>query len=122
MSQLERIYKLDRLLRRKQAPTKRDILTTFEISPAQFKRDLEFMRDRLGAAITFEAGTGGYRYSSTDFNLPGLWFSDSEVYSMLLMHALLEQLQPGLVREQLEPFEAKLKALLGKGRRGGDSI
>jgi len=122
MSQLERIYKLDRLLRRKQAPTKRDILQTFEISPAQFKRDLEFMRDRLGAAITFEPGTGGYRYSSTDFNLPGLWFSESEVYSMLLMNAVLEQLQPGIVREQLAPFEARLKVLIGNSRRGADSI
>jgi predicted DNA-binding transcriptional regulator YafY len=122
MSQLERIYKLDRLLRRKQAPRKREILETFEISPAQFKRDLEFMRDRLGASITFDATTGGYRYATTDFNLPGLWFSEYEVYSMLLMHALLEQLQPGMVRDQLGPFEAKLKSLLGKGRRGADSI
>lgn len=122
MSQLERIYKLDRLLRRKSAPSKREILAEFEISPAQFKRDLDFMRERLGAAITFDPATGGYRYSCSDFNLPGLWFSESEVYSMLLMQALLDQLQPGLVREQLEPFEAKLRALLGKSRRGADSI
>jgi predicted DNA-binding transcriptional regulator YafY len=122
MSQLERIYKLDRLLRRKQSPTKREILSTFEISPAQFKRDLEFMRDRLGAEITFENASGGYRYSAAEFNLPGLWFTESEVYAMLLMHALVEQLQPGLVREQLEPFKSKLKALLGKPHRGGDSI
>jgi predicted DNA-binding transcriptional regulator YafY len=122
MSQLERIYQLDRLLRRKIAPSKRSILTEFEISPAQFKRDLDFMRERLGASITFDSTTGGYRYSSEDFNLPGLWFSESEVYSMLLMHALLDHLQPGVVREQLEPFEAKLRALLGKSRRGADSI
>jgi predicted DNA-binding transcriptional regulator YafY len=122
MSQLERIYKLDRLLRRKSAPTKREILAQFEISPAQFKRDLDFMRERLGAAITFDSATGGYRYSSSDFNLPGLWFSESEVYSMLLMHSLLDQLQPGVVREQLEPFEDKLRALLGQSRRGADSI
>jgi predicted DNA-binding transcriptional regulator YafY len=101
MSQLERVYKLDRLLRRKEAPSKREILQYFEISPAQFKRDLDFMRDRLGAPITFDAESGGYRYSSEEFNLPGLWFSEPEVYSILLMHALLDQLQPGLVREQL---------------------
>jgi predicted DNA-binding transcriptional regulator YafY len=60
MSQLERIYKLDRMLRRKQPPAKREILRHFEISQAQFKRDLDFMRDRLGAPITFDAETGGY--------------------------------------------------------------
>ena len=122
MSQLERIYKFDRLLRKRQPPTKREILRDFEISPAQFKRDLDFMRERLGASITFDFATGGYRYASEDFNLPGLWFSESEVYSMLLMHALLNQLQNGLVREQLAPFEDKLRALLGNSRRGADSI
>jgi predicted DNA-binding transcriptional regulator YafY len=41
---------------------------------------------------------------------------------MLLMHSLLEQLQPGLVREQLEPFEGKLRSLLSKSGPGADSI
>jgi predicted DNA-binding transcriptional regulator YafY len=122
VSQLERIYKLDRLLRRRQAPMRREILDRLEISLAQFKRDLDFMRDRLGASITFDPGTGGYRYCSTDFNLPGLWFTEAEVYALLLMNALLHQLQPGLVREQLEPFETKLKSLLGNTRPGMDSI
>jgi predicted DNA-binding transcriptional regulator YafY len=59
MSQLERIYKLDRMLRRKQPPAKREILRYFEISQAQFKRDLDFMRDRLGAPLRgLDAGVG----------------------------------------------------------------
>ena len=122
MSQLERIYKLDRLLRRKQPPKKREVLKTFEISPAQFKRDLDFMRDRLGAPITFNAETGGYQYAIGEFNLPGLWFNEREVYSLLLMHSLLDKLQPGLVREQLAPFEPKLRGLLDKSTRGADSV
>jgi proteasome accessory factor C len=40
----------------------------------------------------------------------------------LLMNAVLEQLQPGLVREQLAAFEARLKALIGNPRHGADSI
>jgi predicted DNA-binding transcriptional regulator YafY len=54
MSQMERIYKLDRLFRRKKPPGKREILEVFEISPAQFKRDLDYMRNRLGAPVTFD--------------------------------------------------------------------
>ena len=34
MSQMERIYKLDRLFRRKRPPSKHEILDMFEISPA----------------------------------------------------------------------------------------
>jgi predicted DNA-binding transcriptional regulator YafY len=113
MSQLERIYSIDRMLRRRIPPTRREIVTSLEISTAQFKRDLEFMRDRLGAPVTFDRGTNGYCYSPGDFNLPGMWFSQPELYSMLLMHSLIEQLQPGLVREQIEPFRARLRSLLG---------
>src|SRR5262245_46465973 len=121
MSQLERIYKLDRMLRREQAPEKREILQTLEISPAQFKRDLEFHEGPARGAGHVRSNLGGCRYSTGDFNLPGLWFSEAEVYSLLLMHSLLEQLQPGFVQDQLEPFEAKLRALLGKPARGVDS-
>jgi predicted DNA-binding transcriptional regulator YafY len=122
MSQMERIYKLDRLFRRRKPPGKREILEVFEISPAQFKRDLDYMRNRLGAPVTFDMEAGGYKYTAEEFNLPGLWFTELEVYSLLLMHSLLDQLQPGLVREQLGPFRDKLRALLGKPVRGTQSI
>jgi predicted DNA-binding transcriptional regulator YafY len=84
MSQMERIYKLDRLFRRKRPPSK--ILDTFEISPAQFKRDLEYMRNRLGAPVTFDMEAGGHRYTAEEFNLPGLWFTEREVYSYQAVH------------------------------------
>jgi predicted DNA-binding transcriptional regulator YafY len=80
------------------------------------------MRDRLGAPITFAPNLGGYQYESGDFNLPGIWFSEAEVYSLLLMHSLLDQLQPGFVREQLAPFEGKLRALLDNPARGAARI
>ena len=122
MSQMERIYKLDRLFRRKKPPGKREILEVFEISPAQFKRDLDYMWNRLGAPVTFDMEAGGYKYTAEEFNLPGLWFTEREVYSLLLMYSLLDQLQPDFVREQLGPFKDKLRTLLGKSGRGTESI
>jgi len=122
MSQMERIYELDRMFRRKRPPSKHEIQQKFEISVAQFKRDLDYMRERLGAPITFDSQAGGYRYGSYDFNLPGLWFTEREVYSLLLMDALLEQLQPGFVREQLGPFKQKLRSLLTRPNRRAESI
>ena len=122
MSQMERIYKLDRLFRRRKPPCKREILEVFEISPAQFKRDLDYMRNRLGAPVTFDMEAGGYKYTAEEFNLPGLWFTEREVYSLLLMYSLLDQLQPDFAREQLGPFKDKLRALLGKSGRGTQSI
>ena len=128
MSQMERIYKLDRLFRRKKPPGKREILDMFEISPAQFKRDLDYMRNRLGAYFrspsTWRPATGGYTVLLLEeFNLPGLWFTEREVYSLLLMHSLLDQLQPDFVRElNSDLSKDKLRTLLGKSGRGTQSI
>jgi predicted DNA-binding transcriptional regulator YafY len=38
------------------------------------------------------------------------------------MQSLLEKLQPGAVRDQLKPFEAKLRTMLNQSTRGTDSI
>jgi predicted DNA-binding transcriptional regulator YafY len=65
---------------------------------------------------------GGYRYTAEEFNLPGLWFTEREVYSLLLMYSLLDQLQPDFAQEQLGPFKDKLRALLGKSVRGAQSV
>jgi predicted DNA-binding transcriptional regulator YafY len=72
--------------------------------------------------VAFSSELGGYHYAECNFNLPGLWFSEPELYSLLVMHSLLERLQPGVVREQLEPFEARLRALLDKPAPGVDSV
>src|SRR6516164_337734 len=98
MSQMERIYKLDRLFRRKRPPSKHEILDMFEISPAQFKRDLEYMRNRLGAPVTFDVEAGGYKYGTDEFNLPGLWFTEREVYSLLVMHSCSINCNPASCR------------------------
>ena len=75
MSQMERIYKLDRLFRRKRPPSKHEILDMFEISPAQFKRDLEYMRNRLGAPVTFDMPILAIRHRRGPKHL----FPDTEV-------------------------------------------
>lgn len=112
MSQLVRIYEIDRLLRGKRPPNKQELLKELEVSEATLKRDLDLMRDQLHAPIQWDREAGGYRYDPADFNLPGLWFNASEIHALLFMQSLLEQLQPGLVRDQLKPFAAKLRSFI----------
>ena len=49
MNQFERVYEIDRLLRGRVPPTKQRIPEAFEVSEPTFKRELEYMRSRLGA-------------------------------------------------------------------------
>jgi predicted DNA-binding transcriptional regulator YafY len=125
MSQFERIYKIDRLLKGKRPPNKQTIRKALEISEATFKRDLEYMRSRLGAPIKYDRASGGYRYASdeSEFSLPGLWFSSDEIHALLLITHILDQIQPGLLRDQIRPFEAHLRKITSEtNAAAGDSI
>ncbi len=117
MSQLERIYQIDRMLRGRRPPSRDDILSALEVSPATFKRDLEYMRSRLRAPIVWDRETNTYRYDtngddSNAYSLPGLWFTADEIHSLLLMNEILEQLHTGLLRDQLQPFAKRLREIL----------
>ena len=119
MDRTERFHLMDRLLAQQPVVTKRQFLDRLEVSPATFKRDLDYLRDRLGAPIVWDRERGGYRYRPTPgakpFQLPGLWFNPSEIEALLTMHAMLDQLQPGLLGRHVEPLRARLETLLEEG-------
>ena len=60
MDRTERFYKIQQLLSDRQMVTTEQFLKELEISRATFRRDLEYMRDRLGAPIEWDADLGGY--------------------------------------------------------------
>lgn len=127
MSQMERVFSIDRLLRRKVPAGREELLRRLEVSPPTLKRDLEFMRGRLHAPIVWDRERGGYHYAATEegqaeFELPGLWFSPEEIHALLLMREIVRQLQPGLLEESLKPFERRLEELTVEGRCDGERI
>jgi len=101
------------------------LMDTLEVSRATIKRDLEYMRDRLSAPIVWDRESRGYRYELTDddsFALPGLWFNSSEIYALLTMEQLLEEIQPGLLESHIAPLKTRIKLLLEKGDHSADEV
>jgi len=91
-----------------------------EVSRATFKRDLEYLRDRLQMPIVWNRELGGYQLDSSAstahlFQLPGLWFSSEEIHALLTMEHLLEKLQPGLLGPQLRPLRQLIRKTLESG-------
>ena len=113
MSQFERVYKIDRLLRSRIAPNKQKLLTVLEVSEPTLKRDLEYMRSRLGAPIAWNRQTGGYSYAADqpEFTVPGLWFSSDEIHALLLIIHIVDQIQPSFLADQMKPFRDRLRAI-----------
>jgi len=117
MDRTERFYRIDRLLRENRLVTIDRFLDELSVSRATFKRDLEYMRDRLNAPIEWDRETGGYRFveragAAPEYELPGLWFNESEILALLSMESLLEDIEPGLLGPRLEPLKVRLTSLI----------
>jgi predicted DNA-binding transcriptional regulator YafY len=120
----ERFYKIRRRLIEKGALTRREVEEGLEISHATFKRDIEYMRDRLNVPIVWSREREAYVLDpgADVAELPGIWFSPAEIYALLEIEHLLERLEPGLLGRQLDPLRTRLRALLERGDRGHREI
>lgn len=119
MDRTERFYKIDNLLQANGVVPVQRFLSELEVSLATFKRDIEYMRDRFNAPITWSKLDGGYSYAkgytASQQELPGLWFNSGEAYALLMMQALLSEMQPGLLGPHIEPLKARLRAIIESG-------
>lgn len=118
MSKTERLYLIQRMLTGNACISTERFLQVLEISRATLKRDLEYLRDRLGAPIVWDAERGGYRFDTRHDHhsaqlLPGLWLTEEEISGLLMSVELLAALEPGaLTSEQIRPIRERLEKLL----------
>jgi predicted DNA-binding transcriptional regulator YafY len=126
MDRTERFYKIDTLLQANRVVPIDRLLRELEVSRATFKRDLEYLRDRLNAPIEWDRDERGYRYARApeqgQHALPGLWFNASEAYALLMMQTLLSEMQPGLLKVHIEPLKARLRALIESGAHPANEV
>lgn len=127
MDRTERFYKIESLLRSRRAVPVDTFLDELGVSRATFKRDLEYLRDRLHAPIVYSRELGGYAFEEGDvdgpgYELPGLWFNASEIHALLTMDQLLDTLQPGLLGPHIEPLRARISTILESTDQSAEAI
>ncbi|WP_415034060.1 helix-turn-helix transcriptional regulator [Azonexus sp.] len=127
MNRTERFYRIDQLLRERQVVPLAVFLDDLGVSRATFKRDVEYLRERLHAPIEWDRTAGGYRFASQQasgprYELPGLWLNAGELYALLAAHQLLADIEPGILAAQLKPLQFRLMELLAAGGRSADAV
>ncbi|XVJ71635.1 MAG: WYL domain-containing protein [Rhizobacter sp.] len=122
MDRTERFYKIELLLRNRGQVSFMGLQQELNVSPATLKRDLNYLRTRLAAPISYNRAQNTYSFdsaSTTGFaaathELPGLWFSEAEIHALLTMHQLLAGLDDdGVLARHLAPMMNKLQGMLG---------
>jgi predicted DNA-binding transcriptional regulator YafY len=127
MTKTARVYKIEMLIRNRGHVSFQTLLDELEVSPATLKRDLDYLKDQLGAPIVYDRFLNGYKfgeeYRGQKHELPGLWFSERELYSLLMAHQLLSELDSeGVISRHLQPLLERIHLMLGTGEADAKAL
>lgn len=90
-------------------------MARLECSRATLYRAVETLKDQLHAPVIYDTQRGGFMYERTGqgetFELPGLWFSGSELQALAIMQRLLKDAGGGLLEEHLGLLTRRLDEL-----------
>lgn len=124
MSSVDRVFKLHQNLKAGDSVTIKALMEKFEVAKNTIKRDIEMMRDQLGAPILYNHKTSSYQYDPQAplFEMPGMWFNASELYALATTQQLLNQVQPGLLQPHLQPLQDRINALIDSDEQGSNTM
>jgi predicted DNA-binding transcriptional regulator YafY len=107
---LERMMRIHASLQKGGFPNATRLAQDLEVATKTVHRDLEFMRDRMGLPIEFDASRNGYRYTEEVDAFPSLQISEGELFALMVAEKALQQYRG-------TPFEHRLVSALRKLER-----
>jgi len=115
---MERLVQIHNLFKSGRNLSCAELEAEFERSTATIKRDIEKLRDRFGARIVYDRESRTYYLPAEDGNLgrieiPGLWLQPTEAYGLLTLYNAMVALDPGVLREYIEPLRGILWRQIG---------
>jgi predicted DNA-binding transcriptional regulator YafY len=86
---LSRVYFIDREIASGKYPNTKQLAQAYETGTATICRDIEFMRDSLGAPIEYSALHRGFFYAEKTFRLPARFASADDMLALGIVKNLL---------------------------------
>ena len=107
-----RLFFVDQRIASRGFPNAVEMAAEYEVSARTIKRDIEFMRDSLGAPIEYDRFHNGYYYSESTWRLPALTITEHELFAVTLAANVLEAYRNSPIYGELARVFDKLSALL----------
>lgn len=109
---LERMNFIHEQLEAGRMPNCSSLARHFEVSAKTIQRDIEFMRDRLGYPIEWDAERRGYCYTGPVDHMPMATITEGELVAMLVAQKAIEQFKGTPFENPLANAFAKIEAHL----------
>ncbi len=100
-------------------PSAARLAADLEVSRRTVERDLEAMRDELGAPLVYDRRSGGYYYSAPSFQLPLVNLTESEAAMLVTAAKLIEAYSGTPYRPVIERALRKLESLAAPAPAAG---
>ncbi len=104
---LERLLRIDVLLRNSERQTANDIAADLEVSERTVRADIEFLRSRYFAPIQWSKANG-YQYTDQDWRLPTISLTQGELFALTLGARMLETYSGSAYAQDLQSAISRL--------------
>ena len=112
-----RLLALDEKIRRGEYPNCTTFAREWEVSTKSIQRDVEFLRDSLGAPIEYDPDRRGFSYTDAGWRLGPIELSESDLLQLAVAERMAAQYRGTPISPALERLFEKLRsALPGKTR------
>lgn len=109
---LERMLRIHEFIQGGKFPNGPSLARHLEVSSKTIQRDLDFMRDRLGLPIEYDAGRRGLYYTEAVGSFPTFQITEGELFALLVAEKALEQYRGTNFEQPLRSAFRKMAASL----------
>lgn len=111
-SQFHRLMELDRCIRADEHPNCLTFARAWEVSQKTVQRDVDFLRDQLGAPVVYDKARKGFRYTNRNWFLPSLSLGEGDLFDLLVASRALEQYRGTPVARKLGAIFSRLAEMM----------
>lgn len=110
--QFARLMELDRRIRDGKYPNCLSFSLDWEVSQKTVQRDIDYLRDQLGAPLEYDRAKQGYYYTASNWFLPSVALNEGELLALLIAGRALDAYQGLPVADEAHRILGKLQELL----------
>jgi len=111
-SKLRHLLAIDSAIKAGGYPNCEQLARELEMSGRTVRRNIEFLRDELGAPIEYDARHRGWTYTQRDWSLPGLRLTEGELLGLALAQMALQCYRGTPLQRHVEKLTRKIQAAL----------
>lgn len=117
-----RLLELDVRVREGRRPNCASFAREWEVSAKTIQRDVEFLRDQLGAPIEYDPDGRGYVYTEPSWRMPRLDLTEGDLFELAIAERMASQYDGAPIAAALDGLFVKIRAALAASGASSVSI